>query len=273
MKSDDSFIMRSTLTKGYLMSIPEIKIFEEPTPKLSKRQRKKLAREQQSPSTNTGLQLKTIKPLTINQNKTFQLFNSNKNLLLTGSAGTGKSFASIYLALNEILNNKQSPYKKLIIIRSAVEGRKIGFLPGNNKSKIEVYESPYIQICSELFGRSDAYSILKQKKIIDFESTSFLRGLTFRDCIVLTDEVQNMTFQEQKTIITRYGDNCKMIFSGDTNQIDLIERIEQTGLYDFIKIINKMKSFTNVNFTINDIVRNSVVKEFLMAEDEHFSRS
>lgn len=243
------------------MSIPEIKIFEDAQPKLTKKQKRLL--RQQNATQNTGLKIKTIKPLTENQQKTFEIYDSDRNLLLIGSPGTGKSFLSLYLSLDEILE-PNSIYKKLIIFRSAVEGRKIGFLPGKASDKMAVYEAPYKKICNDLFGRGDAYDVLKQKNILEFESTSFLRGHTYNDSVMFIDECQNMSDQELHTIITRYGKNCKIIFAGDTGQIDLISRIETSGLYKFKQILDNMSSFATVTFNPADIVRDDLVKEYII---------
>lgn len=242
--------------------LPQIQIFDEPAPKLTKKQKKLL--RQQNGIPNTGLKITEVKPLTLNQRRTFEAYDSEKNLLLIGCPGTGKSYLSMYLALEEILEG-QSPYKQLVIFRSAVEGRKIGFLPGKAKEKMSVYEAPYKKIAADLFKRSDAYDILMQKKLLDFESTSFLRGLTYTDCVILVDECQNMLDQELHTIITRVGKNCKIIFAGDVGQIDLLSRIETSGLYKFMKILNSMKSFATVDFQPSDIVRDDLVKEYIVA--------
>ena len=158
--------------------------------------------------------IKKIEPLTENQKISFEQYHNGKNLMLHGIAGTGKSFISVYLALNEIMNENKN-YNKIIIVRSVVPTRDMGFLPGNSKEKTKVYEAPYYAICGELFGRGDAYEILKQKGLVDFISTSFIRGITLNNCIIIVDEIANMTLHELDSIITRVGKNCKIIFSGD----------------------------------------------------------
>lgn len=248
-----------------LQTIPAIHIFDEPTnKKLTKKERRQL-RKQQNPMPNAGLRLKEISPLTDNQRKTFEAYDSNKNLLLTGCPGTGKTFLSVYLSLEEILEDK-GPYKKLVIYRSTVSTRDMGFLPGKASDKTKVYETPYHGICSELFGRSDAYDVLKNKGIIEFESTSFIRGITLSDCVVIVDEVQNMTHMEIHSLITRIGKNCKIIFSGDVKQDDLKNKKhkELSGLSDFIKIFEAMKSFAAIEFKPVDIVRGPLVKEYIL---------
>jgi len=214
-----------------------------------------------------NFKLKHFEPLTDNQRLTFEKYHDGKNLLLHGIAGTGKSFLSIYLSLQSILSDA-SRYKKLVIVRSVVPTRDMGFLPGNNKEKTKVYEAPYLAIFSELFGRGDAYEYLKQKNIVDFISTSFIRGTTLNDCIIVVDEIANMTLHELDSVITRVGKNCKILFCGDFRQSDFTKEHEKNGLIDFMRIINKMKSFEFIDFTEQDIVRSAMVKEYIIAKDK-----
>lgn len=234
--------------------------------KLNKKQRRMAARQGQ-PAEQKGLYIEHIKPLTENQHKTFKAFYDDKNLLLHGSAGTGKSFISLYLALSEILEGHDD-LNKVVVLRSVVPTRDMGFLPGSEKEKAKVYEAPYVAICNELFGRGDAYEILKTKKMIEFQTTSFVRGITFNDCIVVVDEIQNMTFQELDSVITRMGNNCRVIFSGDFKQTDLGRDSERKGLLAFMKILKRMKMFENVEFTKEDIVRSELVKSYIIAKEE-----
>ncbi|CAB4162950.1 PhoH Phosphate starvation-inducible protein PhoH, predicted ATPase [uncultured Caudovirales phage] len=210
--------------------------------------------------------LKNFEPLTKNQKKTFDSYEAGKNLMLHGIAGTGKSFVSIYLSLKQILG-ENSPYKKLVIVRSVVPTRDMGFLPGNSKEKAKVYEAPYYAICTELFGRGDAYEYLKNKNLIEFISTSFIRGITLNNCIIVVDEIANMTMHELDSVITRVGKNCKVIFCGDFRQSDFTREHEKNGLIDFMTIIEKMKSFVFVDFDEQDIVRSSMVKEYIITKD------
>lgn len=211
--------------------------------------------------------LKRIEPLTDNQKLSFEAYNQNKNLMLHGIAGTGKSFISLYLALNQVLNDN-SQYRKIVIVRSVVPTRDMGFLPGNNKEKARVYEAPYYAICSELFGRSDAYEYLKNRNILDFISTSFIRGITLNDSIVIVDEIANLTGHELDSVITRIGKNCKVIFCGDFRQSDFTKDQEKNGLMDFMKIIKRMRSFEFVDFQKEDIVRSSMVKNYIIEKDK-----
>ncbi len=214
-------------------------------------------------------ELKYIQPITDNQVKTFNAFEQGDNLFLHGCAGTGKTFISIYLALKEIQNGK-SRRRKLIIIRTAQSSKDIGFLPGTEKQKLEVYEAPYKAICAELYHRDDAYDILKQKGIIEFHSTSYLRGTTINDAIILVDEVQNQRYVELRTVLTRTGDHSRIILCGDTKQDDLTsDRYkEASGLKDIMKVFNFMDTMTTVQFEIDDIVRSGFVRDFIIAENQ-----
>lgn len=214
-----------------------------------------------------NFQLKKIEPLTANQKLTFEAYAKEKNLLLHGIAGTGKSFLSLYLSLNQILNDN-SRYKKVVIIRSVVPTRDMGFLPGNNKEKTKVYEAPYFAIFSELFGRGDSYEYLKQKGFVEFISTSFIRGVTLNNCIIVVDEIANMTGHELDSVITRIGQNCKVIFAGDFRQSDFTRNDEKSGLLDFMKVISRMKSFAFIDFQKEDIVRSSLVKDYIVTKDD-----
>lgn len=237
-------------------------------PRLSKRQRK-LAEKGlvKFPSIQQqNFELKQIYPITDNQVRTFEAYNEGDNLFLHGCAGTGKTFISMYLALKEIYSEK-SHRRRLVIVRTAQSSKDIGFLPGNEKQKLEVYEAPYRAICSELFHRDDAYSILKQRGIVEFQSTSFLRGTTIDNAIILVDEVQNMRQQEWFTVLTRTGDNSRVILCGDSKQDDLTsERYkEQSGIYSLLKVFDVMNNASLVEFEVDDIVRSGFVRELILA--------
>jgi len=214
-----------------------------------------------------SLSLKQIKPITENQNIAFSDWKEGQNLLLHGLAGTGKSYISLYLALKELFT-QGSYYKHILIVRSVVPTRDMGFLPGSVKDKSKVYEAPYQGICTDLFGRADAYELLKTKHIIDFTTTSFIRGNTFHDTIVIVDEVNNLTFHELDSVITRLGDNCRIMLCGDYRQSDLIYQNDRNGLITFIEVIRKLKGFSHIEFGIDDIVRSGLVKSYIIAKHE-----
>lgn len=237
--------------------------------KLTRKEKRLLKQNKQNSTTQEKLnfQLKKIEPLTKHQRESFEAYDQGKNLMLHGIAGTGKSFISMYLALDEILNNSDGPYKRIIIVRSVVPTRDMGFLPGNSKEKARVYEAPYFAICTELFNRGDAYDYLKNKNIIEFISTSFIRGITLNNCIIIVDEIANMTLHELDSVITRVGKNCKIIFSGDFRQSDFTKDHEKNGLPQFMRIVERMKSFAFIDFDENDIVRSSMVKDYIIWKD------
>ena len=211
-------------------------------------------------------ELRHIQPLTVNQERVWDAYEAGSNLMLHGYAGTGKTFLSSYLALREVLHYET--YKKVVIIRSVVPSRDMGFLPGTEKQKAEVYEQPYQEICDDLFGRGDGWKILKIKGLVEFTTTSFLRGMTFNDSIIIVDECNNMTFQEIDTVMTRIGNNSKIIFCGDYRQSDLNKPHEKTGIRELMAITRRMPSFDHVEFGIEDIVRSGVVKEYIINKTE-----
>jgi phosphate starvation-inducible protein PhoH len=212
---------------------------------------------------NVPLVLKTVKPLTKNQKKTFDVYKE-KNLLLHGWAGTGKTFLALFLALKEVLES--ATYSKIFIVRSAVPSRSIGYLPGSLEEKLEVFATPYIEIVNKLLNRPDGYEYLKKYNMIEFVSTSYLRGVTLENCVILVDEIQNMAFGELDTVITRLGKNIKMILAGDYRQTDLTNG-SRGDILRFMNIINDMNEFECIEFQKEDIVRNDLVKSYLIAKE------
>ena len=212
--------------------------------------------------------IRNIQPLSENQEKTFTAYNEGKHLVLSGSAGSGKSFLAMYLALKDLVKGSQQDYKKLIIIRSAVPSRDLGFVPGTLEEKSKVYQDPYKNIANELIGRGDAWHFLLNKEIIEFQTTSFLRGLTFTDCIIIFDEFQSATFHEIDTVLTRIGENCRFILCGDFNQNDLSIKREKTGFESALNILRNMDDVEEVRFTIDDVVRSGFVKNYLVEKEK-----
>lgn len=235
--------------------------------KLKRIERKNKNRNKTTSTYNNSLNLRSILPITENQRLAFNSYRANKNLLLHGLPGTGKTFISLFLALEEVLS--QQSYNKIYIVRSIVPSRDIGFLPGNLSQKIDVYEAPYKMICTDLFGRGDSYDILKQKNMVEFMSTSFVRGLTLNDCIVIVDECQNLNGHELDSIITRLGDNSRMIICGDFRQSDLRFNDERQGIINFMKILDNMKSFSHIEFNEDDICRGGIVREYIISKHRH----
>lgn len=237
--------------------------------RLAKTKRNQFERETDN-FLNTKFGMKQIKPMTDNQEKLFRSYEQGKNLLAIGSAGTGKTYISLYLALKDVMANND--YKEIIIVRSSVQSREQGHMPGDAKEKMAHFEAPYVDIVNDLFGRGDGYQIMKQKSMIRFMSTSFIRGLTFDNAIIIVDEVQNMNYAELKTISTRIGQNSRIILCGDTKQNDLLyskNRADLSGLAQFKRVVDRMEGdcFETIEFTKNDIVRSGFVKHFIIAEE------
>lgn len=211
--------------------------------------------------------LKTFQPLTNNQKKFFDAYKQGDYFIaLHGVAGTGKTFCALYKAIEEVLD-KSNPFNKIIIVRSAVQSRDIGFLPGDANEKMEIYQQPYRQICTTLFGRRDAWDRLAEQHHIEFISTSFIRGMSFDDAIIIVDEMQNMTFDEIDTVMTRVGYRSKIIWCGDYRQTDLTKKKNDvSGILKFFDIAHHMSAFTRVEFNVEDIVRSSLVKDYIVAK-------
>jgi len=216
---------------------------------------------------NNNLTIKRFAPLTDTQARIYESFqNSDQNIFLHGFAGTGKSFISLYNMMKILLETDQ--YKKLVIVRSAIPSRLQGFLPGTAAEKAKVYELAYQNIFTELFDRSDAYTYLKNMKKVEFETTSYLRGTTYNDSLIFFDEAQNTLLNESKTVLTRVGQNSRIVISGDFTQSDIYKDEEKRDILYVMKILKKMKSVDFFEFKKEDIVRSGFVKQFLLAEDE-----
>jgi len=210
--------------------------------------------------------MSTIQAKTAKQREFFDAYNAGHYFMaLHGVAGTGKSYIAFYKALEEVMN-KDNPYNKLVVVRSSVQSRDMGHLPGNVDDKMEIYIQPYRQIATDLFKRKDAWDRLCEQGYAEFISTSFIRGTTFTNSILLVDEFQNMNFEELDTIITRVGHTSKIIFCGDVRQTDLRKKDDKTGLPKFLAIADRMKQFSRFEFTMDDIVRSSLVKEYIIAK-------
>lgn len=202
--------------------------------------------------------------LTDKQQQVIQSYDEGNNLILHGLAGTGKTWLACYLGIDDVVSGGN--YNKVILFRSVVPTRDMGFLPGSVKQKAQIYEEPYRAVYNELFGRGDAYEILKTKNLVEFSTTSFLRGLTFDHTIIIVDEVNNMSFHELDSLITRSGKNTKIIFCGDFRQSDLTNSVEREGLKRFFDILNNIDGFNYFEFEENDIVRSRLVKSYIIAK-------
>ena len=221
---------------------------------------------------NTDM-MRDIEPLTQNQQSLFDAYAQGKHLVAYGCAGTGKTFITLYNALQDVLD-PNSPYEKVYIVRSLVATREIGFLPGDHEDKSSLYQIPYKHMVKYMFQMQDdaafemLYSNLKAQGTIDFWSTSFNRGTTFDNAILIVDEFQNLNFHELDSMITRIGENSKIMFCGDASQTDLVKQNERTGIVDFIRILRNMSSFDIIEFNAEDICRSGLVKEYIIAKLE-----
>jgi predicted ribonuclease YlaK len=215
--------------------------------------------------------MKDIDPLTDNQEKLYKSYSSNQNIVAYGVAGTGKTFVTLYNALQDVLD-ETTPYDKIYIVRSLVATREIGFLPGDHEDKSSLYQIPYKNMVKHMFRMPDdaefemLYGNLKTQGTISFWSTSFIRGTTLDNAIMIVDEFQNLNFHELDSIITRVGENTKIMFCGDATQSDLIRTNEKNGIIDFMKILRIMPSFDIIEFGAEDIVRSGLCKEYIISK-------
>jgi phosphate starvation-inducible protein PhoH and related proteins len=205
-------------------------------------------------------------PITENQVKAYEAWDNGDNLVLAGSAGTGKTFVAMYLALEAMLE-KGTPYDKIMIFRSIVPTRDIGYLPGSLDEKKAPYEITYQGMCTQLIGDSAGYNRLISSKQIEFHTTSFIRGMTIDNAIIVVDEMQNLNFHELDSVITRVGENCRIVFSGDYNQSDFKDGFEKEGIQKFLRIVEHLKNFTIVQFGWHDIVRSDFLRDYIMAKE------
>ena len=207
-----------------------------------------------------------IEPLTENQKKVFSEYDQDQSLVLAGSAGTGKTFMALSLALEDVLD-RTTPYEKVVIVRSIVPTRDIGFLPGNEEEKKDAYTGPYKSAVAELFNDPEAWLKLTNTNIIEFISTSFIRGTTLRNAIVIVDEMQNLNFHELDSIITRIGHNCRFIMCGDYYQSDFDKEKDKNGILKFLEIIESLNRFSIIEFGWEDIVRSDFVRDYIMTKE------
>ena len=217
----------------------------------------------------TNSDLVKIEPVTDNQKVVFDSYKKGKNQFLYGCAGTGKTFITLYLAMQEVLKN-DTPYDRVVMVRSLIPTREIGFLPGDEEDKAALYQVPYSNMVQFMFKQpneqafSMLYDRIKSQGSFYFLSTSFLRGLTFDNSIIIVDECQNLNFHELDTIVTRVGQDSKIMFCGDFMQTDLSKVNERNGLHDFLRILEEMEEFNCLEFNIGDIVRSGFVRNYLI---------
>jgi len=233
--------------------------------------RKSTINRERTVQANRELSIKHISPLTDNQRRVFEAYDNDQQLFLHGFAGTGKSFLAIYLSLSDILDH-QCDYDKLYIVRTAEPSKNVGFLPGSLEEKTNVYEAPYVGLFNELLGRGDAYEVLKKKGVVEFITTSYIRGITLDNCIIIVDEIQNMEANELIAILTRLGTNSRIIMCGDYRQSDLKNNHKDShrkeDILRFKEVVEKMESFSLIEFEVDDIIRSKIVKEFIIKATE-----
>jgi phosphate starvation-inducible protein PhoH and related proteins len=211
--------------------------------------------------------IKHIKALTPPQREMIHDYIEGQNIIASGSAGTGKTFIGLYLALCDMLS-LETESDRIIIVRSAVPTRDLGFTPGTLEEKAALYEAPYSAMFSELMGRPNTYQDMKDAGVVEFQTTSYIRGVTWDNAIIVVDECQSMTFHEINTIMTRLGRGSRIIMCGDLPQTDLRKKLEVTGMDKMLRVAARMRGFTNVVFTRHDIVRSEFVKQWITATEE-----
>ncbi len=223
---------------------------------------------EQFPNKN-GLRLRHIEPKTANQSLFCDAYYRGDHIFVHGFAGTGKTFLALALALKDVLVTQR--YEQILIIRSAVPTRDIGHMPGNAKEKTKMYELPYELIVNDLTQHEQGYNVMKTRKMIDFISTSFVRGLTLENTVVIVDEASNCSMHELDSLITRMGPNSKIIFCGDFRQTDLAKENDKRGFLEFMDILKSMPEVSFIEFGVEDIVRSAFVKSYILAKHAHQS--
>ena len=213
-----------------------------------------------------------VEPITPNQEKIFKAWEEGKHMFIYGCAGTGKTFCALYNALQAVLKDN-ADYDSVYLVRSLVATREVGFLPGDLEDKTTMWQVPYKEMVKYMFelGSDEEFDMLygnlRSQGSVQFQSTSFLRGVTLDNSVIIIDEMQNLNFHELDSIITRVGEGSRIIFCGDAYQSDLIRDKEKNGIHDFMRILEAMPDdFSLVEMGVDDIVRSGLVRNYLITK-------
>lgn len=208
------------------------------------------------------LELNLHHPLTENQKRVLK--SRKDHLLVQGPAGTAKTYSVLARGLVKV---SAGDVDQIIIIRSPVEIRKIGHLPGDADEKMDPYAAPYIGLLAEISPKMN-YRALVSKRLLCFTPTTFLRGTTFHNSFVIVDEYQNLSEHELDTVMTRVGQGTQLCVVGDPAAQSDLPRHEQGEQADIIDTFASMECVDHVQFSVEDVVRSGFVKDYHIARSE-----
>ncbi len=204
-----------------------------------------------------------IKTMNDNQKAYIDTIHKNTITFGLGPAGTGKTYLAVSYAVNALLNNQ---FKRLIITRPVVEaGEKLGYLPGDLAQKIDPYMRPIFDALSDILSPAVLQKWQEQNRI-EIAPLAYMRGRTLNKSFILLDEAQNTTKEQMKMILTRIGRHSKMVITGDQSQVDLSKQHEI--LSKTVSKLNDIDGIDSFSFTINDVVRHSIVQQILRAYEQ-----
>lgn len=184
----------------------------------------------------------------------------NQITICNGVAGSGKTICSIFMALN-LLKDRGNNYQKIFLVKSVttLKGEEIGFLKGDLREKIDPFMESFKNNASKLFKNTNVNSLF-ETSIIKFLPLAYIRGTNLDNCIVILDELQNVSIDNARTLMTRIGENCKIICLGDSNQIDLKNK-KDSSLDVVFNIFNNVDDIGCILMDINDEnCRNPIIK-------------
>lgn len=204
-----------------------------------------------------------LKPKTINQRDYIRTIAENTITFCEGNPGAGKTHIAVGMAIQYLLDEK---IKKIVITRPIVEaGEKIGFLPGDKEEKLHPYLLPILDEVAHFISMSQ-YSLLKAENKIEICPLGLMRGRSFHNAFIVADECQNSTYDQLKMLLTRIGNNSKMVLTGDLNQSDL-PRYNQGGFYNMIKALDGVDGVASSKLTSEDIIRNPIICKIISRLD------